>query len=139
MAFDSEGKDLFKTIVLNNKSTRYGYTFFTGRDEDFAYVILEPEQNWIAYEDLSVSASRAVSFGTELGLTEKPIVPKTPTYTIKYVDADAALNGSNIDAFDDFSESPQTGEGILVYVIATVAVIAGGTLIILNRKREGYE
>ena len=44
-----------------------------------------------------------------------------------------------IDAFDDLSESPQTGEGILVYVIATVAVIAGGTLIILNRKREGYE
>ena len=113
--------------------------FFTGREEDFVYVIFEPEQNGIVYEDLCVFASRAISFGTELGLTEKPVVPKKPIYNIKYVDADDALSGIYLDDFDDsdaFDKSPQTGESNFVYVIAMVAIIAGGVLLITGQKRK---
>ena len=137
LTFDAEGTDIIKVISLNNQAKRYGYNLFTGREEDFVYVIFEPENGEIVYKDLTLFASRAVSFGTELGLTEKPIVPEPPTYTIKYVDADDALNGENIsDDADDFDQSPQTGESNLVYVIATIAVIAGGVLLIIGRKRR---
>lgn len=142
LAFEKDGSDIIETIDVSKKETRYGYDFFTGEYEDFVYVIFEPSGSGIAYEELYLFASRAVSFGTDMGLTENPNTEKTPTYTIKYVGADdaigVALQEGNSDSDSD-STSPETGESGLIYALFAVALTAAGALLMLGRKSRKHE
>ncbi len=140
LAFEKDGSDIIRTIDVTKQEKRYGYQFLTGELEGNVYVIFEPTGSGIVYKALYLFASNAVSFGTEMGLTENPNAVKTPTYTIKYVGADDAIDRVlSEENSDSSSTSPETGESNLIYAILAVALTAVGTLLVLGRKRRHHE
>lgn len=124
LAFDENGENIIRSISASENSKRFGFEFISGETHKYVYVIFKPTGNGLAYEDLQVFATKAVSLGYDMGYEEDPNI-----YYPVAVWNEGAGNGE-----EDLSDSPKTGEGSLTLVVLLL-LVTGLTCFVSSKNK----
>ncbi|MBE6761972.1 MAG: hypothetical protein E7551_06755 [Ruminococcaceae bacterium] len=135
LAFEEDGSDLIWSQNISEKATRYGENFMAGEKEGNVYLIFEPTGEGISYKENFIFRTKAVNFRTDMGFETLQNTTPDPIYTLKSVDADAAINGLQIDTND---VSPATGDSSNAFLMIIITFAVALLVLVLNfKKTEG--
>ncbi len=116
LAFDKEGTNVIKKISVTSKTQRTGFDYITDASSTKVYIIFEPAAgSSIAYTQLDLFETYAVSLGYNKGYSIDPALTKANEYNAVVVDQTAAdyvpFEESEAAENGDVSDSSDSVEG----------------------------
>lgn len=128
---DAQCKKILKAITVSGVEKRIGYNMWLSEIDGGFYIHFIPDSSGIAYKDLHLFASKAISLGSDMGYAENINYPERE-YNPVYVNGDFPQDSNNQS--NTIENSPQTGDNS--YLICVIILLSlSGLLVVASRKR----